>query len=311
LKRPLIIALFASTLALLLAMLVSGGVSLLSSSTTASADELATEPHYRCYDISGDVHNPGVQVTVEDQFGHGDVTVGPAHWLCAPALKDGEGNLSAPHLKCYDVVDGHEPKTDVSLKTQFGTENEVQVGQAAELCVPVAKGAEGTPPDPPAAGLPHYQCYDISANGHTIGAEVGLEDQFHNTPAVPVTDAMEMCAPALKDGDGDLDAPHLKCYDISDLAQGPFGSVSLATQFGDEDPVDVDLAQRLCVPALKRAVVGGQAEYPDVGGSAPATADSSGGSSSFPYAALAGGLAAAAVVAIIGGTWYTRRRWIR
>jgi hypothetical protein len=56
--------------------------------------------------------------------------------------------------------------------------------------------------------------------------------------------------------------------------------------------------------------VGGIAQYPDVGESALATADSSGGSSAPPYAAIAA-LAAAAAVAVVAGGWYARRGWMR
>jgi hypothetical protein len=312
LSRLVIITLTAATFALL-AMVVSGGLSL-SSPPTGEAQALPTEPHYRCYDISP-VQDPAVPVTVLDQFGSADVEVRLSRWLCAPAVKNGEGDLvdveaNWPHLKCYDIVGGNDPDRDVRLDTQFGPEEDVEIGEALELCVPVNKQVlPGAPPPPPDPGLPHWQCYDIFDNGHSAGAVADIEDQFGVTLAVPVDEASELCAPALKDGDGDLDVPHLKCYDITAAFFDPVEQVALTTQFGIEDPVDVDDAQRLCVPAIKGQVVGGIAEYPDVDAS-PAAADSSGGSSPPPYAAIASA-AAAAAAALVAGGWFTRRRWMR
>jgi len=53
--------------------------------------------------------------------------------------------------------------------------------------------------------------------------------------------------------------------------------------------------------------VGGIAEYPDVAESRLSATDPAGGSSSSPYAAIAG--IAAAAVAIAAGGWYVRRRY--
>jgi plastocyanin len=55
--------------------------------------------------------------------------------------------------------------------------------------------------------------------------------------------------------------------------------------------------------------VGGIADFPDVGGQAPAGARLS-ERSSFPYAALVGGLVAVVAFAVAGG-WYALRRWPR
>jgi hypothetical protein len=69
-----------------------------------------------------------------------------------------------------------------------------------------------------------------------------------------------------------------------------------------------DEAEHGVRPAETEIPVGGIAGFPDVDGTAPGTADASGGSS-LPYAAVAAGLAA--FVAIVAGGWYARRRLSR
>jgi C1A family cysteine protease len=59
-------------------------------------------------------------------------------------------------------------------------------------------------------------------------------------------------------------------------------------------------------PGAVPGAVGGMADFPDIDGSAPRTADSSGASSGPPYAAVAAGVAG--VLAIAAGGWYARRR---
>ncbi|MCH7999275.1 MAG: Ig-like domain repeat protein [Chloroflexi bacterium] len=100
---------------------------------------LPTVPHYECYDIDGPA--PDISVTLDNQFGVGTVNVGPARFLCAPAIKTvigsglpGEGDLAAPHLKCYDIL-AASPAFIVDLETQFGIETSVNVEQAKLLCV--------------------------------------------------------------------------------------------------------------------------------------------------------------------------------
>ncbi len=54
--------------------------------------------------------------------------------------------------------------------------------------------------------------------------------------------------------------------------------------------------------------VGGILELLVDGSDSPASAAEGSGSSALPYAAIAG---AAAAVALVAGTWYARRRWLR
>lgn len=263
-----------------------------------SAAAEVEEEHYKCYQIAGD--DPEVSVDLGTQFAYEvGVDVGQATLLCAPALKNGQGKAidQFSHLKCYDIV-GLDPYQTVELTTQFGVEQGVAVGPATRLCVPVLKepGPVGAPPPPPAGPPPtepHYECFQIA--GDVPGVPVDLETQFGLESAVGVLEPALLCAPALKNGEGNLSYPHLECYNI--VGDPPGASVGLTTQFGEEQVPEVGPAQLLCVQAEKvLPPVGGIAELANI-------SDSSGRN----YIAL-GALAAAALLALSAGGWYARRR---
>jgi hypothetical protein len=301
--RPRALVLLGMAVALAVLVFPDGGA------RPAAAQPL--EPHYKCYSPTVPGTPLGVTVDLETQFGvQDDVEVGAALELCTPALKNGEGNLEDwPELRCYDIVAGHDPPDQVHLTTQFGEERNVAVGQAERVCVPALKATPpDPPPSPPVPTVPHYECYYI--DGDDPDAAVDLETQFGLEPGVEVGEAQLLCAPALKNGEGDLDMPHLKCYQIVDSVS-PI-TVNLTTQFGPEENQEFNSTAWLCVPALKTASVGGVAELPALAETSAeetaAPADGSGWSAG-AYAALAGGLAAAAL-ALGGGALYARRRWL-
>jgi hypothetical protein len=305
-RAPLIgLGLFGLTVVALL-VLGQGGAK------PAAAQPLA--PVYKCYNITGPAVN--LHVKLLTQFGlHPDVVVGKPSLLCLPAGIGEPYPGDVPHLKCYDIVADYAGKT-VDLLTRFGVESNVAVGKAMELCVPANKAFPPDVPPPPPLTEAHYECYDI--DGAPLGATLpAVLTQFGVEEGVVVTEPARLCAPALKNGEGDLTATHLKCYNIMGPALAP-EVVNLATQFGVELNVPVGgPPARLCVPALKEVVgpgaVGGIAEGPGLAGTsgeeAGTPAESSGWSSA-GYAALAGGLAAA-VVALSAGAWYARRRSLR
>lgn len=291
--------------------------------------------HYKCYDVPGPAAE--ASVSLETQLGiEPSVEVGAGHYLCPPAIKtvlpdgDPEGNLDEPHLRCYDI-DEPPPGDTVNIATQFGNEDNVVLGRARELCVPTLKEVI-IPPEPPPPGSlplptkPHYKCYEIE--GHDPDVIVNLETQFGLESNVDVGQAIRLCLPALKNGEGGLNAPHLECYVIDEPAPSPQRTVRLETQFFHPEPDEqVGMAKLLCVQAGKTVVpsptptpppptptptpgpgVGGVAQMPDVDGSASETTESF-GASSFPYGALVSGLAAA--LALVTGGWYVRRQWLR
>lgn len=228
------------------------------------------EPHYKCYDIS-DIEPPfvGELVTLEDQFHtQTGVQVTYAEELCPPAIKyvDGEyagGGAAATHLKCYEIVGMPDADATVNLTTQFGTETDIDVGMARRLCIPTLKevvSPDPAPPPPPPVPLePHYVCYDIVGDAPPPGLTIDLETQFGTEADVELASSGLLCAPALKNSDGDLTAPHLRCYYIVPPLNNPPHIVNLETQFGLETDVEVNEASFMCVPAEKE-LVGGEAD---------------------------------------------------
>jgi hypothetical protein len=204
--RRLLLLMMAAALAVLV---LPGGAA-----ERAAAD--GPEMHYKCYMPTAPGDPPGTVVNLVTQFGEElGVTVGPAQELCAPAWKDGVGPpLDGPHLRCYDIV-GDEPAVQVNLRTQFGFQAKVTVGQAQKLCVPVTKDGST-----PLTTDPHYKCYAIDGNDPDVA--VDLETQFGLESAVDVGQATLLCAPTVKTivsgpgtAGGSLGYPHLVCYTIS------------------------------------------------------------------------------------------------
>jgi uncharacterized repeat protein (TIGR01451 family) len=216
-------------------------------------------PNYDCRPTA----SPGVQVDpppvrLETQFGvEEDADPAPplmSELLCAPALKNGEGNTQAAHLRSFNLWD--EPPLDpppvVNLTTQFGELNNVvvSVGSYAPWLLAPASKTEPPfePPTPPAE--PHYKCYNIS--GPSVGQTVLVESQF--TPAggepMGVGGPAMLCLPAGKNEAPIPDAPHLVCYVTSQ--PGPAHWYWVLTQFGFEELwVGVGTPTFLCVPAEK------------------------------------------------------------
>jgi hypothetical protein len=253
---------------------------------------------YKCYVIGG----PPVQVPpveLETRFGVEPVVqvLNPA-FLCEPALKNGEGDLTQTPYKAYMIADTHDPDAVVSLLTQFGFEKRVDVGPALFLWEPALKIRQGHNPEGDLSQTP-YKCYAISDAAPDVDP-VNLETQFGTEQGVEVGPAQLLCEPALRNGFGDLTESPFKCYQITGAALGE--SVELITEFGPEGVVVLNPAF-LCDPALRSGGVGGIAQLPDV-----ATSDS--GWPAGAYAALAGGIMAA-VLALGGGAWYARRRLVK
>ncbi|UCH87610.1 MAG: hypothetical protein JSU97_04300, partial [Dehalococcoidia bacterium] len=215
-------------------------------------DVTCASPHYRSYLIWPEAP-VGETVNLETQFGTQSVQVDYPQSLKAPAIKydtaSGDylgGGLAAPHLKCYNILQGHDPPDIVSFASQFRTHVGLNVGQALEVCVPALKGIY---PDPPVGELPtapHYVVYSLVASPGPVST-VDVETQFGLEPGLEAEYAYRLLAPALKNGEGDLNAPHLLCYDL--WGDAPPVSVNLETQFGTETAVDVLGAHQLCVPA--------------------------------------------------------------
>ena len=223
--------------------------------------------HYKCYQIPANAPVPTPPlVTLETQFGvEKDVRVGLSQFLCPPAVKTyngaSSGDLTQPHLKCYSIQSTDNPPHVVNLTDQFGTQSNVAVGPAVLLCMPVLKTIFNPLVPTPAPGtlptVPHYKCYQIT--GPAPSASVTLDTQFGTENNVIVGLAQLLCAPAIKtkqvavgaQPEGNLNAPHLKCYQITGPQPVPTISVNLHTQFGDETGVPVGAPQMLCQAVIK------------------------------------------------------------
>jgi len=144
-----------------------------------------------------------------------------------------------PHYKCYDIV-GTDPPDTVSVKTQFGVEPGVAVGQATKLCLPAGKNGQPIPT------APYLKCYNIS--GQDAKRWVNLETQFGLEREVLVHQALELCVPASRTADPPLATPNYECYTIAGPAPA-VTPVDLLTDFGLEEDVVVGQPARLCLPA--------------------------------------------------------------
>ena len=305
--KPKNLCLVAAVMAL---SMVTG---LLTSSGTAHAQPLV--PHYTCYDLlpTGPPPTLPPMVTLETQFGVEDVQLGPMPArLCLPTLKNGEGSLLEPHVECLPII-GESPVKIVHLTTQFGIQKNVEVGSPISMCMPATKAIYPEEPQQPPPLVPHYECYEIHGDSPLPpGFMVTLVNQFvpQGVP-VEVGEPTRLCLPALKNGEGSLQVPHVECFQILADPPDPPVLVNLLTQFGPQEPWVVGPALELCVPALKTVVdtsIGGIAEAPDADASALEATTTTGGSSTTTYAVIAG---IAAGIALLGaGGWYARRRWL-
>ena len=289
---------------------------LLTSSSTAHAQVLPTVPHYTCYDLLPTGPPPSLppMVTLQTQFGVEDVDLLPMPArLCLPTLKNGEGSLLDPHVECLPII-GESPVKIVNLTTQFGIQKNVEVGAPISMCMPATKAIYPEQPQQPPPLVPHYECYNIHGPSPIPpGLMVSLKNQFVTLPGglpVEVGPPTRLCLPALKNGEGSLQVPHVECFQILANPPEPPKQVNLWTQFGIQLPWVVGPAVELCVPALKTVVntsIGGIAEDPGADASA-LEATTSGGSSGTTYAVIAS--IAAGLVVLGAGGWYARRRWL-
>jgi len=230
------------------------GVGLLTPSGTAHAQPPLV-PHYECYDLLP-TGPPAIfpPVTLETQFGVEEVGLGPMPVrLCLPALKNGEGDLNVPHVECLPIA-GDAPDKVVTLTTQFGVQRDVRVGPPISMCMPATKAISPQEPQGPPPLVPHYECYEISGEAPDV-TPVAIQTQFGTHQGVVVGEPTRLCLPALKNGEGSLQAPHVECFQIlADPPGPPPVLVNLWTQFGLQTPWIVGPAVELCVPALKEVV---------------------------------------------------------
>lgn len=186
--------------------------------------QLPLVPHYKCYDVqTPPVPVPPVQLVT--QFGvEQGVPVGPPTRMCLAATKNGEGDLGSQDVECFAIA-GPAAIRKVNLVTQFGAQQNVSVGSPQELCIPASKAVLPQMPSGPPPLVPHYECFDITGNPPAV-PPVDLVTQFGVEQHVVVGPPTRLCLPAVKNGEGDLNVPHLECFAIGGPPSGIPPSVS-------------------------------------------------------------------------------------
>jgi hypothetical protein len=220
---------------------------------TATATPTGVERHYQCYEVHQGPGNP-IQVTLDDRFGTGDVTVRRAKRICAPASKNGEDPTASDelaHLKGYEISQSNRftPQRDISVTNQFGTFL-VNLARPDFALIPANKSLITTPPPPGSpAPINHFKCYVI-ARAKFRADGIAIQDQFGSLN-VDIKRPVRLCTAADKNDEGVVDpASNLLCYQVrrgtgSPQFKGP--TIFTADQFGDAK-YKVFGPRELCVP---------------------------------------------------------------
>jgi hypothetical protein len=124
--------------------------------------------------------------------------------------------------------------------------------------VTVTATATTTPtatPTPGIAVVDHYKCYTAkktSGSPAFVEQTVTLADEIE-TKVTRVVKTTEYCNAVAKDGQVIADpSAHLQCFQIKDApgqARFPQSNVTVDNGFGDEQPLTLKKAKRVCVPA--------------------------------------------------------------
>ena len=205
--------------------------------------------HFKCYEAEGG-DNFDVTVSLEDQFGFVLAEVEEAEFFCNPVDKNDEGIFDVTaHLTGYKLDDDDEDfkPLEVTVSNQFGEEQVLLIEEPKFLLVPSEK--DGVTSD---LKLDHFRCYEVE-DGDDLDVIVSLRDQFGFALA-EVEQAELFCNPVKKDGEEVLDPlAHLTCYEIEDdeVERG----VLVINELPDNQFLELEEAELLCVPSEKLAVV--------------------------------------------------------
>lgn len=151
-----------------------------------------TQLHYTWYRFTEG--NPTRSVTLSNQFGTQEWTVGNAGWLAVPARKNETGPpISANHYKCYSAGGAFTQRT-VVLKDQFGTAQTI-VLKPVLFCNPAEKTHSGRT-YPIVNDEAHLACYEIQYFSVAVPS-VLAQDQFL-TGDLQIGLASWLCVPSTK-----------------------------------------------------------------------------------------------------------------
>jgi hypothetical protein len=236
-------------------------------SGSAAANPLSSVDHFKCYKASEQPPPKPLppSVILADQFGAGQLKVGPVVMLCNPVTKIHDGveyTMRHPelHLVCFKLRQ-NQSRT-VIVNNQFG-QRTLRVNAAKRLCLPSYKNQQPGPALPPLSLLDHYKCYAsnelLPPSGQPapgIPKTVQLIDQFENL-TVKVGAPVTLCNPVRKTHDGTVTEVrypdvHLVCHKIREPQRPPV-TVQVFNQFGQRT-LDVSDAQELCLPSRKQLV---------------------------------------------------------
>jgi hypothetical protein len=197
----------------------------------------------------------GENVTLEDEFGTVNATVGYAVAFGNPAEKLHDEVLTPildpdHHLTVYYLNYAEEPREwFVEVDNQFGTQNLTVVGPVA-LAVPTQKVEPGN--HEPPLGLDHYLLYYVTEST-PVEQYVNLNDEFGSQTDVYVYEPMLFGNPVKKTHDGNVTEilnpdVHVVIYDI----YGGYleTTVQVVNQFG-EQTLDLYGPSFLAVPSDK------------------------------------------------------------
>ena len=154
----------------------------------------------------------------------------------------------APSLRCFEILDGHDPDVAYVVKTQFHPARDAYVVPARELCLPATKAG-----DPPLD--PVYECYQILPTIDPGAAPADIHSPNFGVLNVEVGIALRLCIQTdiTDNAKGDNTAVSLVCYGI----QADFTSQALTVNTGPlnggTDEVTATRARTLCVNASQTA----------------------------------------------------------
>ncbi|RMF30136.1 MAG: hypothetical protein D6752_04630, partial [Candidatus Nitrosothermus koennekii] len=206
------------------------------------------------------------KVTLTDQFYKKGIQVKVTNQekLCTPALKfkekpEKEPDIpDDPHYTVYKI-EGGGFGVKIEYKDQFRKLfRPIVLGNAIMLFTWADKSQQQQQP-PPAIREEHLTCYEAKTN--TAIGKWWLFDQFGNETVGKFT--LELfCLPAQKNGNGNMNIPHLACYRIESNVDAK--QVFIWDQFIREQnktPIKVNpgIADLFCQEALKKpSPVGGE-----------------------------------------------------
>jgi hypothetical protein len=211
--------------------------------------------HFTWYQVDSEWY-VGENVTLEDQFGTFNATVGYAFAFDNPAGKSHDGNVTQMwnpdhHFTFYSISYKEQPVfRSVEVKNQFGIQNLTVCGPVG-LLVPTWKLEPGD--HKPPVALDHYLLYE--AIGSPVNVTINLNDEFGNQTEVEVRTPVGFATPVQKTNSEAVVTEilnpnvHFVMYDIYNQ-QSFNNTVQVDNQFG-EQALNVSGPYYLSVPSDK------------------------------------------------------------